>query len=329
MTADGEVYLTNTTWSHTTRILVTIAILLALAGIPTTLGAIAVSHFRRLQTDFAAAIDALRQWPLISINILGYTLLPQTLLDNLGRFADSALAALPSGSFDVLSGVTTNLLWGLTILVSLYYLLKDGPKIKPRLVGLAPDEYQAEFQHLLDELDNTWGMFLRAQLLILVILAILMGGGTLLVIWLFQTDLLVFSPFAFILLLILVYAAAQQIDNLWLHPQLMGNRLHLHPGLVFVGLAGALALSGALGVIVVVPCMATAKTVGRYVRCKMLGLAPWPPEELAVAEEGTSKSNLTAQGELEAEKRGQMPEEPRESQHSTTIEDLDNLGKEG
>jgi predicted PurR-regulated permease PerM len=271
--------------------------LLALAGIPTTLGAIAVGQFRRLQTEFMAAIDALRRWLFQPIDILGYTLRPQSLLDNLGQLANNALAALPSGSFDVLSGVSTNLLWGVTILVTLYYLLTDGPKIKPWLVGLVPDAYRDEFQRLLDEVNGIWGAFLRAQLLIFVILAVLMGGGTLLVIWLFQTDLLEFSPLALILLLILVYTAAQQVDNLWLHPQLMGNRMRLHPGLVFVGLAGALGLGGALGVIIVVPCMASVKVIGRYVRCKLLGLDPWPPTEAAVAQEEPSEPASTAPSE--------------------------------
>lgn len=259
--------------------------LLVLASIPTTLGVVAVGQFRHLKTDFAAAVDALKQWLFQPIDVLGYQLHPQTLLDNLEQFTSNALTALPGGSLDILSDVTTNLLWGLVIFVSLYYFLKDGPKIKPWLVGLAPDEYQTEIQRLLDEIDNVWGVFLRVQLLIFVVLAILIAIGTLLVIWLFRTGLLLWSPFVFILLLVLVYTAAQQVDNLWLRPQLMGKQLRLHPGLVFVGLTGALALSGVLGTIIVVPCMATVKVVGRYVHRKLQGLPPWPAEALAASEE--------------------------------------------
>jgi predicted PurR-regulated permease PerM len=52
----------------------------------------------------------------------------------------------------------------------------------------------------------------------------------------------------------------------------------LHPGLVFAGLIGALMLSGFLGALVVVPLLATAKVVGRYVHRKLLGLPPWVDE---------------------------------------------------
>jgi predicted PurR-regulated permease PerM len=241
--------------------------LLVLASIPATLGAVAVDQFHHLETDFAAAVDALRQWLFQPINVLGYQLEPQTLLDNLEQFAGNALTALPGGSFDVLSDVT------------------------------APDEYQPEIRRLLDEIDKVWGVFLRVQLLIFVVVASLMAAGTFLVIWLFQTGLLGLSPFGLILLLYLIYVAAQQVDNLWLRPQLMGKQLRLHPGLVFVGMIGALGLSGVLGAIIVVPCMATVKVVGGYIRHKLLGLAPWPPEHLAAASAEKREDDVADQEE--------------------------------
>lgn len=271
--------------------------ILVLAGIPAALGAVAVEQFHYLKADFAAAVDTLKRWLFQPIYVLGYQLHPRALLDNLEQLAGSVLTALPGGPLDILSEVTTNLLWGLVILVSLYYFLKDGPKIKPWLVGLAPDEYRAEMRRLLDEIDKVWGAFLRVQLLIFVVVASLMAAGTFLVIWLFRTGLVRLSPLGLILLLYLVYVAAQQVDNLWLRPQLMGRQLHLHPGLVFVGLIGALALSGVLGAILVVPCIATAKVVGRYVRRKLLGLPPWPPEGPATAAEEKREGDFAGQQE--------------------------------
>jgi len=281
--------------------------LLVLASIPVTLGAVAVDQLRHLEADFAAAVDALKRWLFQPIDILGYQLHPQTLLDNLEQFAGNALTTLPGDSLGVVSEVTTNLLWGPVILVSLYYFLKDGPRIKPWLVGLAPDGYQAEIRHLLDEIDNVWGVFLRAQILIFVVLAILMAAGTFLVIGLFRTSLLGLSPFGLVLLLILIYAAVQQVDNLWLRPQLMGKQLHLHPGLVFVGLIGALALSGVLGAIIVVPCIATAKVVGEYIRHKLLGLPPWSQEDLAAASEKEREEDAADQGEPKPIEPAQSP----------------------
>jgi predicted PurR-regulated permease PerM len=167
--------------------------------------------------------------------------------------------------------------------VTLYYLLKDGPKIKPWLVKLAPPAYQPEIGRLLDRVDYIWGRFLGIQLLLFVIFALLMLLGTLLVVWLFRSGLLEWSFLGFVALLLAVYTAVQQVDNLWLRPQFLGRQLNLHPGIVFVGLVGALVISGFLGALVVVPLLATIKAIGQYVHHKLLGIPPWP--ELVVVEE--------------------------------------------
>ena len=65
------------------------------------------------------------------------------------------------------------------------------------------------------------------------------------------------------------------VDNLWLRPQLMGQKLRLHPGIVFAGLTGALIVSGLLGALLVVPLMASAKVLGRYIYARLLDQPPW------------------------------------------------------
>jgi predicted PurR-regulated permease PerM len=161
------------------------------------------------------------------------------------------------------------------VVVALFYLLREGTKIQPWLVASVPEAYQDEVATLLNKLDNIWSKFLRAQLLIFFVLAVLISIGTLLVVWLFRSGLVKWSPVGFILLILLVITLAQQVDNLWMRPQLMGRTLQLHPGIVFVSLLGALALTGVFGAIVIVPIVATVKVVGEYVYAKLLGLPPW------------------------------------------------------
>jgi predicted PurR-regulated permease PerM len=115
----------------------------------------------------------------------------------------------------------------------------------------------------------------------------------------YQAGLIPFSWIGLVVMLVLVYGLVQQVDNLWLRPHLLGQRLRLHPGLVVVGLIGALALSGLLGALIVVPMIATAKIVGRYIQRKLLGLPPWLPEdgyappEQTLAEEKLAPSDDT------------------------------------
>ena len=254
-------------------------LVLILLSLPTALGALALGQFHNFSINLNEAVRELQHWFSRPIYFLGFRFAPQSLFDNVGQALGGVLTVVPGGSFNILSGLTTNLLWGLVIFFSLYYFLKDGPKIKPWVVSLFPAEYHTDAEKLVDEIDQVWSVFLRVQLLIFFIIAVLLVLGSLLVVFLYQAGLLPFSWIGFVVMLIIVYALVQQVDNLWLRPHFLGQRLRLHPALVVVGLIGALALSGLLGALIVVPMMASAKVVGHYIHCKLLGLPPWLPDE--------------------------------------------------
>jgi predicted PurR-regulated permease PerM len=251
-------------------------VLLALIGIPVGVGTAVVNQIGDLSTDLLAAITEIEEWLFQPVTILGFQLNAQDYLDTFNQMVANALNTVPGGSFNVLSSVTTNLLWGTLVLVTLYYFIKDSPKIKPWLLHLIPEAYQPEFDQLLDEVNHIWGRFMRIQLLLFLVLGILMLLGTLLVVWLFRSGLLEWSFLGFVLLLLAVYTAVQQLDNLWLRPQFLGKQLHLHPGVAFAGLVGGLALSGFIGALVAVPLIATIRVIGRYIHRKLLGIPPWP-----------------------------------------------------
>jgi predicted PurR-regulated permease PerM len=269
-------------------------VLLALIGIPVGVGTAVVNQIGDLSTDLLAAITQIEVWLFQPITILGFQLNAQDYMDEFNQMVANALNTVPGGSFNVLASVTTNLLWGTMVLVMLYYFLKDSPKIKPWLLHLTPEAYQPEFERLLDEVNHIWGRFMRIQLLLFLILGILMLLGTLLVVWLFRSGLLEWSFLGFVLLLLAVYTAVQQVDNLWLRPQFLGKQLHLHPGVAFAGLVGGLALSGFIGALVAVPLIATARVIGRYIHHKLLGIPPWPdsPESETIHESDSSTPPL-------------------------------------
>lgn len=266
------------TWA---ALLVFGASVLVLLVIPIAMGSLAVTQvsiaqLSALTADLAAAAAELRQWLLQPLDVFGYHLEPATLLDSMDNSLGTAVAALPLGSLNLLASISTNLLWSLTIFVMLYYFLRDGPRVKPWLLAHIPAGEQADFRVLLDRIEEIWGRFLRIQLLLFVVLGILFVLGTLLVVWLFRSGLVRWSPLGFVLLLLVVYTAVQQVDNLWLRPQYMGRQLQLHPGLVFVSLIAGLAFAGILGALVIVPILATARVVGRYLYDRIITPAPEP-----------------------------------------------------
>lgn len=267
--------------------------LVLLAGIPAILSTVALSQIDRLETDFLAALEELKYWLTQPLLIFGVQFQPLALLDSLEQSSGEALRLISSSALSALLGVTTNLLWGVTVLVSLYYFLVDGPQIKPWLVGLVGTSYQHEVRLLLDEIDRAWRIFLQAQLIIFMIFVALLGGSIFLVVWLYRAGLLPLSPVGLAILLVIIYTVVQNIDNIVVRPYFFGGTLRLHPGLVFVGLIGGLAFGGLLGVLIVVPILATLKIIGRYLHRRLLGLPPWPELALAGHSDGTPAQSPT------------------------------------
>ncbi len=217
-------------------VLVYLVFLVVLASIPAGLGTAFYTQTVDWFADFPAAAAELEHSLARPIRIFGYVISPNYTLSDITRALGNSLGGLPGGSLDFLSGVTTNLLWALLILATLYYLLKDGPKLKPWFINLFLPAHRQEIESLLDELLRVWSIFLRAQMLIFLVLALLLTLSSLAVIWLYQTGLIQFSTLGLILVFVLIYTLVQQVDNLWLRPQLLGHHLNLHPGVVFVGL---------------------------------------------------------------------------------------------
>ena len=112
--------------------------LLVAIGIPAWLGAVTIRQVRRFQLDLDRALAEIERWFSQSIDFLGYSVPLKDIVGDIPAMLGDLLATLPDGSLNVLSTVTTNLLWSSVVVVTLYYLLKDGPKIKPWLVDLAP-----------------------------------------------------------------------------------------------------------------------------------------------------------------------------------------------
>lgn len=247
-------------------VLIFLALLLFLAGILFALSTLIVNQAPEWSNELRQAWAEMSVWLQRPFTILNFTIEPKTMLDYLERAANNAFTSLSAAGGGWLNGLANNLIWSAVILVSLYYFMRDGRKIVPGLVQLLPEPYQKDAHSLAAELDKIWRVFLRVQLLIFVVLGILLVASTSLILWLFRQGWLPLSPIGLIILLIVVYAAIQQVDNLWLRPQYMGKALQLHSGVVIVSLLAAFAFTGFLGALLIVPVLASLQFVFQYLR---------------------------------------------------------------
>jgi predicted PurR-regulated permease PerM len=241
------------------------------------------------------------------VTFLGFDLSFDDLLTELQEISSPLLK--PDRILRVLRATTTNLTWILVVLVTTYYLLRDWERLREWLIRLAPEAYQPDVRRLHEEIKGIWQAYLRGQLLLMLLVGVLTGLGSAaiglpgavalgllagvldlipslgpmatavvaaIIAWFEGSTYLPLSNAWFTVVVIALYTFVQLVENVWLQPRIMGRSLRLHPGLVFVAVVGALAMAGALVALIIVPLIGSVVVVGRYIRCRILGLEPWP-----------------------------------------------------
>jgi predicted PurR-regulated permease PerM len=229
------------------------------------------------------------------------------------------IVAQPSQALRLLEMTSRGVAWTVVIMVTVYYLMTEWDELRSWLIGLAPPAEQADLRRLYARIRNVWQQYLRGQLRLIAVLAVIYSAawtiiglpgalalgllaGVLnlipevgpaavailatLVAYLEGSHILTgLSHPIFALLTLGVYLAINAFKSVWLQPRILGRSVLLHEGLVFVAIVGALVLTGVLGVLIVVPVLASAIILGGYLRRRLLGLPAFEDEEPEFATE--------------------------------------------
>lgn len=211
-----------------------------------------------------------------------------------GKLVEQLLASLRIG------GSALAAVLGFVVLTPIvaYYLLLDWDALVKRGKTLVPPRWQERVQSFLDETDAVLGQYLRGQLLVMAILAVfyslaltLVGLDLAIPIGVF-TGLAVFVPYlgfgvgmvlallaallefqslSGVLLVALVYMAGQVLESFYLTPNLLGERIGLHPIAVIFALMAFAHLMGFVGVLIALPASAVLLVGIRRARALYLG----------------------------------------------------------
>ena len=211
----------------------------------------------------------------------------------------------PTQAWQILQSTSRGFLWFLVITVTTYNLMTEWDKLRDWMIGLAPDEYRKDIWRLYFEIKNIWLGYLGGQVRLMLILAVIyaaawgliglpgaifmgmlagflnlvpeVGPGAaaliaMLVALLEGSNFLHISNGWFALLTGGVYLVLNNFKTIFLQPRILGKSVFLPEGVVFVAIIAAIAVQGMLGVLVVVPVLASAMIIGRYLRRKLYGL---------------------------------------------------------
>ncbi|OBG99337.1 AI-2E family transporter [Mycobacterium sp. E136] len=218
--------------------------------------------------------------------------------EQLERFADSLVNAVRERSSAVATGVISGVSTVGSVLVTLvltvvlsFFVLKDGRKFLPWLVGLTGRRAGRHMEIVLSRMWDNLGGFIRAQTAVALIDAVFIGAGLVVLGVPLAPALAVltfigaFVPFigAFVagalavlialvangfvnaLLVLAVIIAVQQIEGNVLQPLLQSRVMKLHAAVVLLAVTAGGALYGIVGAFLAVPTVAMLTVLARYV----------------------------------------------------------------
>jgi len=291
--------------------LVYFVVLILLFVLPFTILPLLFDEFQNIVQDLYRALDELQVILANPITVGNANVYLGSIIPPIRSALSTGYVPKPQDALYILEVASRNFLWMLVILVTAYYLMTDWERLRNSMILLAPKEQQAELHHLYRDIRLIWNSYLLGQIRLIFILIIIysvtwsaiglpgaialgilagvlnllpeVGPGLIAIIAVVVAVLegskfLPISNLWFALLTLGLYLLLNNIKTIWLQPRILGHSVLLHEGLVFVAIITAVILQGMLGVLIVVPLLATLAVIGRYLRAKLLDLPPFDDE---------------------------------------------------
>ena len=291
--------------------IVFIVVVLSVLAAPVVAVPPVMDAVRSLRLDFAQIAADLGQLLEEPIVILGQEwdlqLAYQEVVDALETFL--SLPAVAAGTFKVVLGFASTFFWLVFVFLSAFYLVKDADRITTWIDGLAPPSVNNDFVRLRERITQVWQAFLRGQLVMALVLAVmttvvdsvvglphalalgllagfmefvpnvgpLIAAAPAVVVAFFEGSTWIAIPNLWFAVLILgLYIVIQQIEGNVLLPKILGQSLNLHPLVILVAVILGGSLAGIIGVLLAAPTVATLKVLVDYIYCRLTDREPFP-----------------------------------------------------
>ncbi len=186
-----------------------------------------------------------------------------------------------------LSNIVSSITFGIVIVpLILFYLMRDMFKFKENLYIFVSKENKKEFKEVLEEIDNIVSGFIRGRIIVCFIVGTLIGIGLYFLNLKFALIIgivsgvfnfipylgpivgvvlaLIFAlgnPWWTLLMIVVLFVLVNQLEAIYLNPNILGKGLGLHPLTVILSMLICGQLLGILGVLVAVPLAAILKVL--------------------------------------------------------------------
>lgn len=215
----------------------------------------------------------------------------------------SGLAGNPKSAGHLLVNAVETVITIFLFLVTTFYLLMDGPRLKVAVCRLIPETYNDELVTLGQQINLTWQQYIRGELVLFAVMStittialvilgvpgalflglasgalellplvgpITAGALSVSVAYFTATNPWGWSQVAYAGIVALVYFVLRQAEDYIVIPHVLGRAVRLHPLVVLFSVASGGIVAGLFGLIVAVPIAASLKAVSVYLYAKLL-----------------------------------------------------------
>jgi len=288
--------------------------LLVLIGTPASITSLLFDESTQVLTDVFHIYNQFIIWLEQPRVIPGIPIDFGQFANQLNQFRTTFLSSLTSQAFQIVGKTSLGAVWVMVILVTVYYFLAEWPRIRTGFIGSFPEKYTPELNELYQRVRRIWMSYLRGQIVLMLIVGVtftiawtvigIPGGLVLGVIAGFLTLIPDVGPFLAAMLavgvallegsiwswmpishlivgliVLAVYIILITIKNFWVRPVIMGRSVQMNESLVLISILLATVLWGILGVLIIVPVLASLVVILDYLRRRILGMPPFPPVE--------------------------------------------------
>lgn len=252
-----------------------------------------VTHMPRLTRETSVTVSRIsrRGW-LKNLPIKQYTGRLQTYVSG---NVEELLSKVSASLGRIISMATNVVIIIITVPVMLFYMLKDGYKLKPNLAWMIPAKHRAGSLKLLDRMSRTISKYIGGQMIECLFVGVFTTLGYFLIHQRYAVLLGIFAgicnlipyvgpyigigPSLIVALtisipqlieVIVVVIIVQQVDGNLIYPNVIGKSLRIHPLTIIIILLAAGHIAGLPGMILAIPLYAVAKTVVQYIYSIML-----------------------------------------------------------
>ncbi|BAL87912.1 putative integral membrane protein [Actinoplanes missouriensis 431] len=264
------------------------------------------SHAGELTNGVASGINTMWNWvqgpPL---NISNSQL--NSALDTLVKRIQSSAGSIATTTISVGGTVVNGFVTAVVAMFLMFFFLKDGPRFLPWLARQLPGRLARDLPAIADRSWATLGAFVRAQAVVGLLDAVLIGVG----IWIVGVPMalplaaltfvaafvpvvgalfagfvavliaLVYNGVTDALTVLAVIVVVQQLEGHVLQPMVQGRGLGLHAAVVILSVLLGSSLYDIVGALLAVPLAAIIGTVWAYVREQLSDSAAPPPPAAA------------------------------------------------